>query len=69
MINFYITKKRATIYFPTFLSSILTRQISTKSTLSAPDEYGFGQVEKFDKYNFNLPNHKNIKNSAIIGLS
>ncbi|MEK7109758.1 MAG: hypothetical protein AAB876_00900, partial [Patescibacteria group bacterium] len=39
-----------------------------ESSLSKPDEYGFGQVEKFDKYIFNLPNDKNIKNSVMIGF-
>jgi len=35
--------------------------------LTPPDEYGFGQVESFDKFVFNLPKEE-VKNSVVIGF-
>lgn len=67
--NFYITKKNGQPYiFLLFYLQYPPEIYQKKSSLSAPDEYGFGQVEKFDKYIFSLPNDKNIKNSVIIGF-
>ncbi len=37
--------------------------------LSAPDEYGFGQVEKFDKFTFSLENNEENKSSLYITTS
>lgn len=67
--KFYITKKNGQPYiFLLFYLQYPPEKYQKESSLSSPDEYGFGQVEKFDKYIFNLPNDKNIKNSAIIGF-
>lgn len=67
--KFYITKKNGQPYiFLLFYLQYPPDKYQKGSFLSSPDEYGFGQVEKFDKYIFNLPNDKNIKNSAIIGF-
>lgn len=67
--KFYITKKNGQPYiFLLFYLQYPPDIYQKESSLSSPDEYGFGQVEKFDKYIFNLPNDKNIKNSVIIGF-
>ncbi|EKE13698.1 MAG: hypothetical protein ACD_12C00864G0002 [uncultured bacterium] len=67
--KFYITKKNGQPYiFLLFYLQYPPDIYQKESFLSSPDEYGFGQVEKFDKYIFNLPNDKNIKNSVIIGF-
>jgi len=67
--KFYITKKNGQPYiFLLFYLQYSPDKYQKESSLSSPDEYGFGQVEKFDKYIFSLPNDKNIKNSAIIGF-
>ena len=67
--KFYITKKNGQPYiFLLFYLQYSPDKYQKESSLSSPDEYGFGQVEKFDKYIFNLPNDKNIKNSVIVGF-
>ena len=67
--KFYITKKNGQPYiFLLFYLQYSPDKYQKESSLSSPDEYGFGQVEKFDKYIFDLPNDKNIKNSVIIGF-
>jgi len=67
--KFYITKKNGQPYiFLLFYLQYPPDIYQKESFLSSPDEYGFGQVEKFDKYIFNLPNDRDIKNSAIIGF-
>ena len=67
--RFYITKKNGQPYiFLLFYLQYPPEIYQKESSLSKPDEYGFGQVEKFDKYIFNLPNDKNIKNSVTIGF-
>lgn len=67
--KFYITKKNGQPYiFLLFYLQYPPVKYQKESSLSAPDEYGFGQVEKFDKFIFSLPNEKNIKNSVIIGF-
>jgi hypothetical protein len=67
--KFYITKKNGQPYiFLLFYLQYPPEKYQKGSSLSSPDEYGFGQVEKFDKYIFDLPNDKNIKNSVIIGF-
>ncbi|MBI5123210.1 hypothetical protein HZA75_05115, partial [Candidatus Roizmanbacteria bacterium] len=67
--KFYITKKNGQPYiFLLFYLQYPPEKYQKESSLSSADEYGFGQVEKFDKYVFNLPNDKNIKNSVTIGF-
>lgn len=67
--KFYITKKNGQPYiFLLFYLQYSPDKYQKESSLSSPDEYGFGQVEKFDKYIFSLPNDKNVKNSVIIGF-
>ncbi|MFA6017236.1 MAG: glycosyltransferase family 39 protein [Patescibacteria group bacterium] len=67
--KFYITKKNGQPYiFLLFYLQYPPDKYQKESNLSSPDEYGFGQVEKFDKFIFDLPNDKNIKNYVIIGF-
>ncbi len=67
--KFYITKKNGQPYiFLLFYLNYPPETYQKFAKLSPPDEYGFGQVENFDKFIFNLPNDKNIKNSAVIGF-
>lgn len=67
--NFYITKKNGQPYiFLLFYLQYPPNIYQKESFLSRPDEYGFGQVEKFDKFIFEVPNEKNIKNSVTIGF-
>ncbi|MFH0979678.1 MAG: glycosyltransferase family 39 protein [Candidatus Roizmanbacteria bacterium] len=66
--RFYITRKNGQpyIFFLFYLNypPILYQQVAN---LSTSDEYGFGQIESFDKFVFDLPK-ENIKNSVIIGF-
>jgi hypothetical protein len=67
--NFYITKKNGQPYiFLLFYLKYPPETYQRKSLLSAPDEYGFGQVEKFDKFIFNFPSGTQPKNSAVVGF-
>jgi hypothetical protein len=67
--KFYITKKNGQPYiFLLFYLKYKPYIYQKGSILSSPDEYGFGQVEKFDKFIFSLPNNKSVEKSAIIGF-
>ena len=66
--KFYITPKNGQPYI--FLLHYLAyppEKYQKQATLSPPDEYGFGQVEKFDKFIFKWPNSQNEKNAMYIG--
>lgn len=67
--KFYVTKKNGEpyIFFLFYLKypPILYQKIAS---LSPPDEYGYGQVEQFDKFIFKLPNGQQPKNSVTIGF-
>ncbi len=66
--RFYITKKNGQPYiFFLFYLKYPPALYQRTAQLSAPDGYGFGQVESFDKFVFDLPKEK-VKNSAIIGF-
>lgn len=67
--KFYITKKNGQPYiFLLFYLQYPPNIYQKESSLSKPDEYGFGQVEKLDKFIFDINNRKDLKNSAIIGF-
>ena len=67
--RFYITRKSGQPYiFLLFYLQYPPEIYQKEAILSSPDEYGFGQVEKFDKFIFNIPNEKNINNSVIVGF-
>ncbi len=66
--KFYITKKNGQPYiFLLFYLKYDPLRYQKIAKLSPPDEYGFGQVENFDKFVFNIPN-KLEKNTAVIGF-
>ena len=67
--KFYITKKNGQPYiFLLFYLGYPPEIYQKESFLSSADQYGFGQIEKFDKYIFNLPSDRNIKKSVMIGF-
>ncbi len=67
--KFYITKKNGQPYiYLLFYLNYPPEKYQKESSLSSADQYGFGQVEKFDKFIFDLPNGKQPKNSVIIGF-
>ncbi len=67
--KFYITQKNGEPYiFMLFYLKYPPEQYQKKASLSAVDEYGFGQVEKLDKLQFSIPsNAYKEKNVSIIG--
>jgi len=66
--KFYITKKNGQpyIYFLYYLEYPPTIYQKT-AKLSSPDEYGFGQVEHFDKFVFSMNSNTEVKRSVLIG--
>jgi len=67
--KFYITKKNGQPYIYLLFYLQYPPEIYQKeSFLSSADQYGFGQVEKFDKFIFDLPKTNNLKNSVVIGF-
>lgn len=67
--HFYVTKKNGQPYiFFLFYLKFPPEEYQKLAKLSPPDEYGFGQVSGFDKFDFDLPQTKNIKKSVIIGF-
>lgn len=67
--SFYITRKNGQPYIYTlFYLNYSPTDYQAQATLSDLDEYGFGQVEKFDKYIFSIPDDAFIqKNVSIVG--
>ena len=67
--TFYITQKNGEPYiFLLYSLQYPPEKYQKKAELSPPDEYGFGQVEKFDKFQFSIPGSAfDDKNSVIIG--
>jgi len=66
--KFYITKKNGQPYiFLLFYLKYPPQKYQKESFLSEADQYGFGQVEKFDKFIFNFPDDKQLKNSVVVG--
>ncbi|OGK13247.1 hypothetical protein A3A93_00515 [Candidatus Roizmanbacteria bacterium RIFCSPLOWO2_01_FULL_38_12] len=68
--KYYITKKLGQPYiFMLFYLKYPPADYQKQASLSAPDEYGFGQVEKFDKFTFSLQNNDENKLSLYITTS
>lgn len=66
--TFYITKKNGEPYiFLLFYLNYPPEQYQKQASLSAPDEYGFGQVERFDKFEFNFRIQNDGTKSVSIG--
>lgn len=66
--KFYITKKNGQPYiFLLFYLQYPPDKYQQFAKLSAPDEYGFGQVESFDKFDFSINSTTNTKQTSLIG--
>ena len=67
--HFYITKDIGMPYiFMLFYMQYPAEKYQRQASLSSADEYGFGQVEKFDKFIFEFKWPKDLqKNSVLIG--
>ena len=65
--RYYITKKNGEPYIMMlFYLQYPPAQYQRQAQLSTPDEYGFGQVERFDKFDFNFKIPKDGP-AAVIG--
>lgn len=66
--TYYITRKYGQPYiFLLFFMQYDPARYQHSAKLSKPDEYGFTQVESFDKFVFSIPGHAE-KNSTVIGF-
>lgn len=67
--NFYITRDIGMPYiFTLFYLQYPPEKYQKEAALTAPDEYGFGQIEKFDKFIFNFQSPEILASgSAVIG--
>jgi len=66
--KFYITKQNGEPYiFVLFYLKYPPDLYQKQANLSAPDQYGFGQVEKFDKFVFSIPGSIPNGKVSIIG--
>ncbi len=66
--QFVITRKNGQPYiFLIFYLIYPPEQYQQQARLSNPDEYGFGQVEKFDKFSFSFRFDPKQQNTAFIG--
>lgn len=67
--TFYITQKNGEPYiFLLFYLKYPSQLYQKQASLSAPDQFGFGQVATFDKFNFSVPSSAFQQNHvAIIG--
>lgn len=67
--QFYITKELGQPYIYTlFYLKFPPEQYQQQAELSALDEYGFGQVEQFDKFTFTFKKPTDEKNIVYIGF-
>lgn len=67
--KFYITKQNGEPYMHLLYGlQYPPAKYQPESHLTAPDQYGFGQVESFDKFVFSLPNELNEKNVVYVGF-
>lgn len=66
--KFYITDKNGQPYiFFLFYWPFDPKTYQAQAKISAPDEFGFGQIGKFDKFIFSFRDDKYLKNSVFIG--
>lgn len=68
--SYYFTRRYGQPYiFLLYFMQYDPQKYHNTATLSKPDEYGFTQVESFDKFHFELPSGSDFpKNSVIVGL-
>lgn len=68
--NFVITSKNGQPYiFLLFYLNYNPAIYQRQAKISGPDGYGFGQVEKFDKFNFQFKYDPLLKKTSFIGYS
>lgn len=66
--RFYISRANGQSYiFMLFYLAYPPEKYQPQANLSGPDEYGFGQVEKFDKFVFSFPQKIVGTNEVVIG--
>lgn len=66
--KFYITKKNGQPYiFLLFYLKYPPKKFQKQASLSSPDEYGFGQIDEFDKFYFDTWPIKEKNKYVIIG--
>ncbi len=66
--HFYLTRKNGQPYiFLLFYMQYPPEKYQKEALLSAPDQYGFGQVEHFDKFIFSTNFDPKDKGSVVIG--
>jgi 4-amino-4-deoxy-L-arabinose transferase-like glycosyltransferase len=66
--KFYITRKNGEPYIMVlFYMKFDPATYQKQAALSAPDEYGFGQVERFDKFEFNFRLPQDEQNYVAVG--
>ncbi|QQS44097.1 glycosyltransferase family 39 protein [Candidatus Roizmanbacteria bacterium] len=66
--RFYITKKLGQPYiFTLFYLQYLPSDYHKQAELTELDEYGFGQVEKYDKFIFDMPEPDRNESAVFIG--
>jgi len=64
--HFYITKQNGQPYiFLLFYLKYPPQKYQAQANLSTSDKYGFGQVEHFDKFNFNFKQPKDLEEKAV----
>jgi len=65
--TFYITKEIGMPYiFSLFYLQYPPEKYQKQANLTEADEYGFGQVERFDKFVFNFRYPNEVKNNSVI---
>lgn len=66
--KFYITQKNGQPYiFLLFYLNYSPEKYQKIAKLSAPDRFGFGQVEGFDKFIFSVSSNIQTKKTVLIG--
>lgn len=66
--RFYITKKLGQPYiFTLFYLEYPPSEYQKQAELTEPDEYGFGQVEAYDKFVFDMPEPDKNESAVFIG--
>lgn len=66
--EFYITRKNGQPYiFILFYNQISPQQFLKTKMMSAIDEFGYTQVNSFDKFNFSFTYNPGLKKTAFIG--
>ena len=65
--TFYITQKHGAPYiFMLFYLQYPPQKYQKQASLTDPDQYGFGQVDKFDKFNFSVPGNAAEQHNVVI---